>query len=357
MAQTEVDYDSYASEMHAIVDAQPTDWVSGFATWIVDNDIAFSDMLNLAAGVCWYARSKNNSAVDIVQRRELTNAEPGLRGFTIIYCYLQSARFDFDYRKIRQAIGILDEVPKEYHAIVSAFRLFADLAKGEKVRVEDIEKVIAESDHPKILHLLIHGMWLSPLGAYGDKLVDISTQLIRLDPKDSNAWMRRAEGHRRLGEYEKAIDSIDTAIAALPAKEVVIHGDYVRERGNILTQKNSLYVLNQKMTTMREELEAQGAQQIAQVEAMIAAHTKSLEAQYRDMLFRIMEILALFVSLIALLAVIIGSSIAGGVSVQGRVAIILSGSIFVIFFFMMVHILARPKVQKVQFVSQKGLEK
>lgn len=351
---TEVEYSTYAAEMHAIVDSNPENWVAEFASWIVKNDIAFSDMLNLAAGVCWYARSNNVSAVDIVQRRELTNTDGSLRGFTIIYCYLQSARFDFDYRKIRQAVGIIDADSPEYRPVVNAFRLFADLAKGEHVDVERIDNIISDNDHPKILHLLIHGMWLSPLGEYGEKLIDIATVLIRLDPKDSNAWMRRAEGHRRLGEYEKAIDAIDTAIATLPAKEVVIHADYVRERGNILTQKNSMHMLNQEMATMRAELEEQGVQQIAQMEKMIAAHTKSLETQYRDMLFRIMEILALFVSLIALLAVVVGSSISGGLSVQGRVAIIISGSLFVIFFFVMVHILARPKVHRLEIVTKEA---
>lgn len=60
------------------------------------------------------------------------------------------------------------------------------------------------------------------------------------------------------------------------------------------------------------------------------------------MLFRVMEILALFTALIGLLAATVGATVAGDLSMWERIGVISAASIFLIFFFVMVRLLSRP---------------
>lgn len=328
----------YLMEIHG------RDWVSRVVDWVDAREPDEELLVEYLADLGWAGRACGHSATPQIDKLHLAGEEKKVVKFTYAYLALQAARFDFDYRLINRILGILDDDPAiEYANFGRGFAMFAALAEGGDVAVEDIDALSKAGANVKLQHLVLHGLWLYPEDGYGEQIVQIGTRLIRLNPNDSNAWMRRAEGHRRLGEYGDAVEALDTAISLLDANSREIHADYVRQRMMITYERGIIANIDEKVTAVEESLSEHGDVQVDKLRGIVEEHTVTLKRQFQDMMFRIMEVIALFVALIGVLAATIGTSLADDLELWERLVILSSASIFLIFFFWMIHVLARPR--------------
>lgn len=309
-------------------------WATVFADWAGQVDLSPVRGLDLMTDMAWAARSAGVSAPTVIPLDQLVPTGERGRDAAMALFALQGARFDFDHRRMQQILGLIEPTSLAEEQLGDAFMIFVRLAAGEDVPDAEIADVAPAGAPLKIQHLVLHGLWLSPHSRYGGRLVDLGTRIIRLNPADANAWMRRADGHRRRSEYMAALDAIDTAIYHLPPDQLAIHDDFARQRLFITTESQ----LHDKISRLGEE-----QQEI--LRTSVSAYGENLRSEYHAMLFRVMEILALFTALIGLLAAAVGASVAGDLSMWERIGVVASASVFLMFFFIMIRILARPRKQ------------
>lgn len=306
-------------------------WALKVSRWAGDTGLSVVRDFDVLTDLAWEARCQGLGAPVVISNEQLVGSGDPHRDAALAVLALQGSRFDFDHRKIHQILSIIGPHLLEEGNIADAFELFARLAAGEQVPGEEIRVVAEATSIRKVQHLVLHGLWLSPHASYGSLMVDLGRRIIRQHPNDFNAWMRRADGHRRLHDYQAALDAIDTAIYHLPAELLSIHGDYARQR---------FFITNEWQ--MHDVIIRLGQDQQNQLRSTVTAYGDKLRSEYQSMLFRVMEILALFTALIGLLAATVGATVAGDLTMWERIGVISAASIFLIFFFVMVRLLSRP---------------
>ena len=334
-------YSRYLMEVHGGT------WVGEVIGWVRECEPEEEFLVGYLADLGWAGRSCSRSATPQIPKHMLVRREPKVVRFAYAYLALQAARFDFDYRLINRILGVIDDDEAiEYSNFGEGFAMFAALAEGADVDVDAIERLAKPGANVKLQHLVLHGMWLYPGDRYGEQLVQIGTRLIRSDARDANAWMRRAEGHRRLGEHREAVEALDTAISLLDENSREVHADFVRQRMMVTYEMGIMANIDEKVAAVEAVIAERGDAQVEKLHGIVDEHSNTLKRQFQDMMFRIMEVIALFVALIGVLAATIGTSLAAGLSLGGRIAILASASIFLVFFFVMIHVLARPRAER-----------
>lgn len=353
-----------ATQLYAV---SREDWPLTLAEVLEPTAVGFGARLDIISTIVWRLRE---TGVRPEIEKELKRMPDFIDGYVygnMLIVLLMSARFEYNHRLIERILGMPNIFPvdgdrpfeAETQNLVAVFRMFSRLAKGKVVPTEELANLVNELREPKLKSVLLQGLWLSPTGNYGDAMVQLGDELLAANPHDHVNRMRRAEGYARIKEYPKAIRDVDMALAELGPNENKLHAEYVRDRGFIVRE----YRQHEQTSKLREQtgevLEEEFAKQRAAFQKEIAEvrdrfdqrvqkYSVQLRGQTNDMLFRVMEIVSLFVTLVGLLAATVGVALAGELNFLERILILLSSSVFLIFFFIAVRFAARPRAAEIE---------
>ncbi|MFD9817491.1 hypothetical protein [Streptomyces violascens] len=220
----------------AIESVSGSEWPFRLAEALRDLDATWWESAEVCADVAWQARAAGISALGLLNPEHVTT--PGTEvaiGRTYRHLYLGTLRYDFRCRTIESLanqlpLSVLNEDPYSW-----ALYAFSRLGQSRSDGLAVLERVLAAAtDHPKTLHVLLHGLWL---GAMLPGRAPMMLALVGLLPdggkQDPIALFRMASARRSLGHYPEALTAIDHALDVLPAGQLAVHADLVRERSLI----------------------------------------------------------------------------------------------------------------------------
>ncbi|MGM9348219.1 hypothetical protein [Streptomyces salinarius] len=152
---------------------------------------------------------------------------------TLAHLYLSALRFDFRCPTLQRLIEQLAQTACQpldcYTRALYAFALLGQ-SRPEGLMVMDEVLAMAE-EHPKTLHVLLHGLWLGQdLDEGAERLLALSLRPALATGTDPIVLFRTAGALRRLGRYDEGLSAIDRAIDCLPPGDISVHADLVRER-------------------------------------------------------------------------------------------------------------------------------
>lgn len=328
----------------------------------------FEKCLNMVTDIAWKAR-ENFRGIQQPERVVRTPRTPlSDMGYLVtVLIELQLYRFDFNYEGIRDVLGRAEDEPLVIGDLDlnSVYLIFARLNAGRAVNPRSIFEAVGVKNSPpqdpatgltsvptKIKHLLLHGMWLFPMGYYGWEMLAFAESLLRSNPSDANAHYRRGEAYRRIaatiglgghetmydgagagidagrnpfealdsdeGEkdqdyfYRQAVRSLDLAIQNVDAGALDIHNEYKNYRLLVSTEW-------QVQRALRSTVSAQ----MERVHEEVAELSKELETQSNQMTWKAVEVLALFVALIGILSMNISVVGISGISMWERFGIVI----------------------------------
>ncbi|MGP3756893.1 hypothetical protein [Streptomyces sp. IBSNAI001] len=109
---------------------------------------------------------------------------------------------------------------------------FALLGQPRPEGLVVMDEVLSEAEeHPKTLHVLLHGLWLGQdLDRGAERLLALSSRPTLATGTGPIVLFRVAGALRRLGRYAEGLVAIDRAIDSLPPGDPSVHADLVRER-------------------------------------------------------------------------------------------------------------------------------
>ena len=303
-------------------------WASELASQVgEDPRIDYADFVNIS-DIVWTAREASLPVQNQYSPSDLSKIGDPKEHWAVAIMLLQAARFDFNYNAVRK-IGLLLDKKDEHFGEFTAFEMFAAMASPHfKVEEEQIEEFLKTSRPDKIQHLLLHGMWLAPSGEYADSLVWLSNQVIHENPTDVVAHLRLAEGYRRKNSYGDAIRTLDRGIEINSPSETKMHDDFTRQR-IVTTQEAQIW------HTLRRHQDS--------LEQQVIEYGEKLRNEQYVMLFRIVEILALFFAIVGIFATSISLASLGELSGSERVLIIGAGGVILVLFILLLHFILRPK--------------
>ncbi|MGW3009598.1 hypothetical protein ACWC9R_12280 [Streptomyces sp. NPDC001219] len=223
----------------AVETVASTEWPARLAESLNDLEATWQESAEICANVAWQARASGNSALALLRPEHVIGHGPDANfpvfGRTYRHLYLTTLRYDFRCRTIE---SLLNQVPLSVlnaDPYSWALYAFARLGQSRSDGLEVMERVLATaSDHPKTLHVLLHGVWLG--GLLPDRAHTLLALVDRLPDQgadDAVAQFRKASAHRAQGQYRQAHAAIDRALELLPPGELAVHSDLVREHALI----------------------------------------------------------------------------------------------------------------------------
>ncbi|WP_233535673.1 hypothetical protein [Streptomyces sp. CRB46] len=149
------------------------------------------------------------------------------------HLYLSALRFDFRCPTLQRLVEQLAQTARQpldcYTRALYAFALLGQ-SRPEGLMVMD-EVLASAEEHPKTLHVLLHGLWLGQdLDEGAERLLALSLRPALATGTDPIVLFRTAGALRRLGRYDEGLSAIDRAIDCLPPGDISVHADLVRER-------------------------------------------------------------------------------------------------------------------------------
>ncbi|WP_343242188.1 hypothetical protein [Streptomyces sp. SID9727] len=213
-------------------------WPTLLAEALREIEATWQESAEVCADIAWQARAAGNSALVALTPEHVTAASPDpVIWRTYRHLYLTGLRYDFRCRDIESLmnkvpVSVLNEDPYS-----EALYAFSRLGQSRSDGLAVLHRVlVAAPDHPKTLHVLLHGVWL---GTFLPGRAPLLLMLVGLLPKggldDPIALFRMASARRALGHYPEALTAIDHALELLPPGELAVHADLVRERALITT--------------------------------------------------------------------------------------------------------------------------
>ncbi|MFE0798500.1 hypothetical protein ACFW4W_37715, partial [Streptomyces mutabilis] len=152
------------------------------------------------------------------------------------HLYLSALRFDFRCPTLQRLVEQLAQSARQpLDCYTRALYAFALLGQSRPEGLTVMDEVLAEAEeHPKTLHVLLHGLWLGQdLNQGAERLLALSSRPALATGPDPIVLFRTAGALRRLGRYEEGLSAIDRAIDCLPPGDISVHADLVRERSLI----------------------------------------------------------------------------------------------------------------------------
>ncbi len=221
----------------ALADVDTSNWPRTLAGLLTEVGASWRESADVCTDVAWQARARGRSALLVMPSTQLTLPQlPPMTARTYRHLYLGTLRFDFRCLSIdalvrampRQVSDTLDCYSRALHA-------FAQLGKSRTVGLPLMQQVLDEADdHPKTLHVLLHGLWLGHgLPQREQRMLDLLEHPALNTESDAIALYRKAGALRALGHHHQALTTIDQALEVLPPGDVSVHADLVRERSLI----------------------------------------------------------------------------------------------------------------------------
>ncbi|AVH61037.1 hypothetical protein C4B68_07715 [Streptomyces dengpaensis] len=199
-------------------------------------DATWQESAEVCADVAWQARAAGNSALVLLAPEDVTDPGPGpVIWRTHRHLYLSALRYDFRCRSIESLVNqvLLPELNADPYSW--ALYAFARLGQSRSDGLAVMERVLnTAADHPKTLHVLLHGVWLGGLlPGRADALLALVDRLPHGGEDDPIAQFRKASALRALGRFRQAHRAIERALELLPSGELAVHADLVREHALI----------------------------------------------------------------------------------------------------------------------------
>jgi tetratricopeptide (TPR) repeat protein len=309
------------------------DWVAAAAAWAQAADLRASEVSQLVSDLAWSARARRESALPELRRLDLETLEPhAVEDVVRVYSLLQSLRYDFRFNELLACLGRLG--PAWTHdSLVAAFTAFALLATGRPTEgLGELERARALApDDPKVLHLLVHGVWFADdLPRRADLALDLCNRLLVLDARGAVVQLRRGAALRWKGDYRAALAAFDEGMALLAPEQVEIHADFVRER-TVAAMAMEAHTMQARML---DELRDEGR-----------ARAAELQAQASDSIFKVVEVLGLFIALAGLLATSGATLVVAG-SPRERVGLLATALLGILGFFLLLRLIVRPTTSR-----------
>jgi len=152
---------------------------------------------------------------------------------TVRHLRLTALRYEFQCKAIQDELAQDDRLDPYTEALA----IFAALGLSQPAGIPAMHRLLddpAAAREPKVLHTLLHGLWL---GENLDRGAELTLDLLLRPPFDERqdpiALYREARARRRMGQLDRALTTIEQAIDVLPAGSPDVHADLVRERGLI----------------------------------------------------------------------------------------------------------------------------
>ncbi|MBA2950259.1 hypothetical protein H1D24_31845 [Streptomyces sp. PSKA28] len=201
-------------------------------------DATWQESAEVCADVAWQGRAAGNSVLDLLTSEHVTDSSTDpVIWQTYRHLYLSTLRFDFRCHTMESLmhkvpVSVLNDDP--YSEALYAFSRLGQ-SRSDGLAVMD-RVLVASSGHPKTVHVLLHGVWLSSLLPGRASLL---LALVGLLPEgglnDPIALFRMASARRSLGQYPEALTAIGHALDLLPPGDPAVQADLVREHALITT--------------------------------------------------------------------------------------------------------------------------
>ncbi len=193
----------------------------------------------VCAGAAWAARSAGRSVLGLLSPEDvLATDRDSITTRTLAHLYLSALRFDFRCPTLQRLVEQLAQTARQpLDCYTRALYAFALLGQSRPEGLTVMDEILTEAEeHPKTLHVLLHGLWLGQ---------DLDEGLLALSSRpalalatgtgtgtgiDPIVLFRVAGALRRLGRYDEGLSAIDRAIDCFPPGDISVHADLVRER-------------------------------------------------------------------------------------------------------------------------------
>jgi tetratricopeptide (TPR) repeat protein len=235
----------------AIETVAGTQWPVRLAEDLRDLDATWQESAEVCADIAWQARAAGNSALVLLAPEDVTDPGPGpgpVVSRTYRHLYLSALRYDLRCRSIgsllnQVPLSVLNADPYSW-----ALYAFARLGQSRSDGLAVMEQVLATAaDHPKTLHVLLHGVWLGGLlPGCADTLLALVDRLPDGGDGDPIAQFRKASALRALGRYPQAHAAVERALERLPPGHLAVHADLVREHTLITAAYDLTHLTHQR---------------------------------------------------------------------------------------------------------------
>ncbi|MFF9136617.1 hypothetical protein ACF09G_03450 [Streptomyces albogriseolus] len=224
--------------------ATPADpsWPLRLAEDLRDIRADWKTSAEVCAEAAWAARSAGHSVLGLLSPEDVTATDHDpITARALAHLYLSALRFDFRCPTLQHLVEQLAEtMPQPLDCYTRALYAFALLGQSRPEGLAVMDEVLAEAgEHPKTLHVLLHGLWLGQdLDRGAERLLALSSRPALATGTDPIVLFRVAGALRRLGRYDEGLDAVDRAIDCLPPGDTSVHADLVRERSLICAARD-----------------------------------------------------------------------------------------------------------------------
>lgn len=315
-------------------------WIGLTREWLAAGEASWHRSAQFCADVAWSARAARNSALLHLSRRDIPGTFHAPADVGLLHLFLQSQRYDYRFRSICEVIAGL-AVPVEdldpFSRAIYAFALLGQNADVGLVEFEEVRRL--GSDHEKVAHALLHGLWFaSHLPDQATRILELINSTPALRDNDATVALRKAYALRKLRRYDEASQSIDLGMLCLSPDAVDVHQDFVRERAMILVVRE----IEESYGRERQVLSDDAERHLRRAQSFVDEKVANIEDKVSDSLFKVVEILGLFTAVIALLVAGAASVTIGNLEWWQRALLMLTAGAVVMVFFFAIRLVVNP---------------
>lgn len=204
--------------------------------WMLTAEATWQESAAFLADIAWQARRDGRRLADEVSR-ETSHAVDPIAARTRLHLLGLALRYDFRRAALEEAM-LAHRGPWDVYS--RALFAFALLGQSKARGLELMDEVLtAADDDTKVLHALLHGLWLGDaLPSRRQHMMSILTRPPFRGRTDAVALFREAGILRETRCFDEALATIDRALEMLPPGDPGVHDDLVRERALIITARD-----------------------------------------------------------------------------------------------------------------------
>jgi tetratricopeptide (TPR) repeat protein len=223
-----------------------------------------------------------------------------------------------------------------------AFHVFGLIVEGHPDADREMEELLeAAGDNYRVHLAVLEALRLSnsrPAREQGERMLELLDRPALRGSTSPDLLYRRAFALRRLGRYEAALEAVDDCLARLPVQQVQ---DRVR-----IIQEHDLIMAERAIAEQRDAAEKAAQESLArhsaELRALVSEEVEHAQLLLSDALFRVVEVLGLFIAVVALLAGSVASAVAVNLLWWQRGALIVVAALVVLAFFLTLRVVVHP---------------
>lgn len=360
----------------------------------VPNSRLVADALDDISSLSWQCREHG---LELNRHYEIAGLENSFRqtGDDIVsimvssLLYLDTSRYSYDYLSVRNGLSALDaSLPSgakmDDFAVVNAIEKFARVGEiGAKALARSLEpnqldehkqnalslpsssdvRAIAteinQQGNDKAVDWLLHSVMLLPARessagilfddyrSFLETLIDLADDILAdddcSDGRKSVVYYRRSRALYALNDIDGALRDIDQAMRLMDRNQVQIFDQYHTQLRLFEQERSSRSRISSILAESSKELDNNVERALHEtqkrIEALAAEARETSRQQVSDALFRVVEILGLFMALIGLLASTIGTAIFAEGDIVNRIWLLLVGFVGTAVFYLLLRII------------------